>query len=149
MLRPYKEGELVSGDRFGGLFGGLRVDRSTVAVGMAVAISARRSNRYRLARIREIGRHRLSDVADRADLHDGRLGLLQHQLFVDRADLGLFFVSLLTPSAVFFRRGHRNVVLEVAHARSVFGINLQGMLEALQVAALAFGVNFLLSWVFD
>jgi len=38
-------------------------------------------------------------VADRADLHDRRLRLLQHQLFINRPDLGLFLVSLLTASA--------------------------------------------------
>jgi len=65
------------------------------------------------------------------------LRLLQHQFFINRADLGLFLVSLLAASAIFFRRRHRNVVLEVAHARSVFGVNLQGMLKALQVDALA------------
>src|ERR1700719_802169 len=134
MLRPYKEAELVASDRFSGLFGGWSASRSAVTVGMA--IPNRRSNRNRLARVREIGRHRLRDVADRANLHDRRLRLLQHQLFVDRANLGLLFVSFLTPSAVFFRRGHRNIVLQVAHASSVFGVNLQGMLEALQVDGL-------------
>src|SRR6266403_304759 len=145
-------GCLVAGDCFGRLFGGLRAGRSTAAIGMpvavrmafAIAISARRGDGYRLARVREISRHRLSDVADRADLHDRRLRLLQHQLFVNRANLGLFFISLLAASAVLFRRGHRNVVLQVAHASGVFGVNLQGMLKTLQVDGLAFGVNLVL-----
>src|SRR5216684_3560714 len=136
-MEPLESAELdrmlVAGDRFGSLFGRLRDGRSAVTVRMAVAISARRSDGYWLARVREISRHRLRDVADRADLHDRRLRLLQHQLFINRPDLGLFLVSLLTASAVFFRRGHRNVVLEVAHASSVLGVNLQGVLEALEV----------------
>ncbi len=114
---------------------------------MPVAVSNRRGNADRLARVREISRHRLGDIPDRADLHDRRLRLLQHQLFVNGPDLGLFLVSFLAASAVFFRRGHRNVVLKVAHARSVFGVNLQGMLKALQVDALALGVDLVLSVV--
>src|ERR1700682_412599 len=101
-------GCLVAGDGFCGLL--VSLDCGTLTVGMpgaigvaiAVAISARRSDGYRLARVREFRRHCLSDVADRTNLHDRRLRLLQHQLFINRANLGLLFVSLLAASAVFF-----------------------------------------------
>src|SRR5258708_9030285 len=136
---------LVARDGFRRLL--VRLGCGTVTVGMPVAVSNRRGNADRLARVREISRHRLGDIPDRAALHDRRLRLRQHQLFVNGPDLGLFLVSFLAASAVFFRRGHRNVVLKVAHARSVFGVNLQGMLKALQVDALALGVDLVLSVV--
>src|SRR6267378_6767193 len=72
-------GCLVAGDGFCSLLVGL--GRNAVAVRMAIAVC--RSDSHRLARVREIGRNRLGDIADRADLHNGRLGLLEHQLFID------------------------------------------------------------------
>src|SRR6267154_2977732 len=98
----------VAGDSFGSLLVGLGGD--AVVVGMAIAI--RGSDGDRLARISEIGRHGLGDVADRANLHDRRLRLLKHELFVNRADLGLFFVGLLAASSLFFRCSYGNVVLK-------------------------------------
>src|SRR5260370_18620985 len=122
-------GCLVAGDGFCGLL--VRLGGGAVAIGMTVSIAIRWSDTDRLARIGKISRHRLGDVADRADLYDGRLRLLQHQLFVNRANLGLLFVSLLAASALLFGRGHWNVVFQMAHASSIFRVNLQGMLEAL------------------
>src|SRR5260370_31470700 len=82
-------GFLVAGDRFSGLFGGLRVGRSTVAARMAVAIpitiTIRWSNANRLSRLLEICSHRLRDVAERSDLHHRPVSLRQHLLLVDRA----------------------------------------------------------------
>src|SRR5438477_12702561 len=95
-----------------------------VPVGMPVAITIGRSNGDGLTRVDKIGGHCLGDVADGADLHDRRLGLLQHQLFVNRADLGLLFVSLLAASEHFFSCGQRNVMLQVANTRCVVSINL-------------------------
>src|SRR6266850_7068864 len=92
-------GCLVAGDGFCSLFVGL--SRNAVTVRMTIAI--RRSDSHRLARIGEIRRHGLGDVADRANLHHRRLRLLQHQFFVNRANLGLLFISLLAARAVFFR----------------------------------------------
>src|SRR6266852_2449305 len=84
-------GCLVAGDSFRSLLVRLGCGAVTigmpVAVAMTVAITIRWCNGDRLARVRKIGRHRLRDVADRANLHNGRLRLLQHQLFVNRADL--------------------------------------------------------------
>jgi len=51
------------------------------------------------------------------------LRLFQNQFFVDGANLSLFFISLLAPGAIFFRRGQRYVVLEVANARGIIGVN--------------------------
>src|SRR5467141_4239017 len=79
---------LVARDGFRRLL--VRLGCGTVTVGMPVAVSNRRGNADRLARVREISRHRLGDIPDRADLHDRRLRLLQHQLFVNGPDLGLF-----------------------------------------------------------
>src|SRR6266478_9941016 len=94
--------ELVASDSYRRLFVGLGDGAVAVRMAVAIAIPDRRSNRDRLAGVREIGRHGLSDVADRSDLHHRRLRLLQHQLFVNRANLGLLLISLLAPSAVFF-----------------------------------------------
>src|SRR6266699_6039113 len=135
-------GCLVAGDSLCSLLVGL--SGGAVAVGVPVAISARRADGDRLARVCEISRNRLCDVLHRANLNDLRLRLLQHQLLVNRADLGLLFVSLFAASALLFRRGQRNVMLELAHASSVFGVNLQGMSKALKVDVLAFGINFVL-----
>src|SRR3989454_2979298 len=106
---------------------------------MTITVAICWSDGDRLACVREISRHSLGDVAYAANLHDRRLRLLEHQLFVNRANLGLLFVSLLAARALFFRRSHRDVVLQVAHARSVFGVNLQGMLKALEVDGLTLG----------
>src|SRR6266436_4324361 len=121
--------ELVAGDGFCSLL--VRFGGGAVAIGMTVSIAIGWSDDDRLARIGEISRHRLGDVADGANLRHRRLRLLQHQFFVDRANLGLLFVSLLAASTLLFGRGHGNVVLQVAHAGSVFSVNLQRMLEAL------------------
>src|SRR5260370_34619384 len=132
----------VAGDGFCSLL--VRLGGGAVTIGMTVSIAIRRSDGDRLPRVREISRHRLGDVADRSDLHDCRLGLLQHQFLVDRANLGLLFVSLLAASALLFGRGHGNVVLQVANTRCIFSVNLQGMLKALQVDGLALGIDFML-----
>ena len=139
-MEPLKSADLtdylIAGDSFSSLF--IVLGRSAVPVGMPVAITIRRSNGDRLASIGEIGGRRLGDVADRSNLHDGRLRLLQHQFFVNRADLGLLFVSLFAASALLFGRGQRNVMLQVANTRCVVSINLQRVLVALQVDVLAF-----------
>src|SRR6267154_372584 len=137
--------ELVAGDGFCSLL--VRLGGGAVAIGMTVsiAVAIHWSDANRLARVREISRHRLGDVTDGANLHNRRLRLLQHQLFVNRANLGLLFVSLLAASALFFRRSHRDVVFQVANAGSVFRVNLQGMLEALKVDGLALGIDFMLA----
>src|SRR2546430_3977394 len=105
-MEPLKSADLtdylVACDGFRCLF--IMLGSSAVPVGMAIAI--RQGDSDRLARVDEIGRHRLGDVADRANLHDRRLRLLQHKLFVNRANLGLLFVGLLAASALFFRRSH-------------------------------------------
>src|ERR1700680_1574963 len=97
----------------------------TVSIAVTVAIAIGWRDAYRLAGVGEIGWYGFGDVAYRADLHDRGLSLLQHQLFVDGADLGLFLVGLLAASAIFFRGGQRNVVLEVADACGVFRVDLQ------------------------
>ena len=108
---------LVAGDGFGGGFLGLG---GRVAIGWGDADW--------LVGVGEVCRNGLGDVGNRADLHDGRLGLLQHEFFVNRANLGRFLEGLLAANAVFFGRGQRNVVLEVANARGVIGVNAQRVL---------------------
>ena len=82
---------------------------------MAVAITVGWSNADGLVGVGEIRRDGLGDVADRADLNDGLLGLLENQFFVDGAHFGLLFKRLLAADTVFFTRRERNVVLEVAN----------------------------------
>src|SRR5438876_11455640 len=65
-----------------------------VPVGMPVAITIGRSTGDGLTRVDDIGGHCLVDVADRADLHDRRVGLLHHQLCVNPGPLDLLLVSL-------------------------------------------------------
>src|SRR5271169_5326616 len=111
--------ELVAGDGFCGLFGGLG-SRGSAAVRVAVAI--RRRDRDRLACVGEVRRDSLGDIAYGPNLHYGLLGLLQNQLFVNGADLSLFFKSFLAAEAVFFGGGHRNVVLDVTNTGGIFGV---------------------------
>src|SRR3984893_6071768 len=136
---PLRFAKLVAGDRFGSFFflGGI------VAVGMAIAVGRR--DAYGLARIGEVSRDGLGNVAYRADLDYGGLSLLQHQLFVDGADFGLFFVGLLAARAIFFRGGQRNVVFEVADTRGVFSVDLQGVLVGIEIDFLALGVDLMLA----
>src|SRR5262252_1597440 len=156
---------LVAGDGFGGFFFGLGGHAVSVAVRLAVATCGtgrakarpptgaglRRGDGDRLARRSwqagggEIRRNGLGDILQRADLNSGLLGLLQHQLFVDGADLGLLFVSLLAARAIFFGGGQRNVVLEMAHASGILGVNLERVLVRREVDALALGVDFMLA----
>src|SRR5205807_2003899 len=49
---------------------------------------------------------------------------------------------LLAADAVFFGRGLRNVVLEVANAGSVFGVDHQGVFKAFEVNGFALGIDF-------
>src|SRR5208283_4726463 len=127
---------LVAGDGFGGGFLG-RCSAIATAIGWG--------DGYRLVGVGEVGRDRLGDVGYRADLHDGLLRLLQDELFVDGADFGLLFESLLAAEAVFFGGGHRDVVLDVANAGGVIGINHERVLVGAEVDGLAFGVDFVLA----
>ena len=85
----------------------------------------RRGNIDRLAGVGEVGRNGFGDVLHRADLHDRWLGLLQHQLFVNGADLGLLLEGLLAAGAIFFGGSQWDVVFEVANAGGIFGVNAQ------------------------
>src|ERR1700687_1888714 len=136
--------KLVAGDGFGGFFllGGVAI---AVTVGMTiavrVAVAAGWGDAYRLYGVGEVGWDSLGDVAYRADLDYRRLGLLEYQLFVDGADLGLFFVGFLAARTIFFRGGLRNVVFEVADTRGVFGVDVQGVLVGVEIDLLALGVD--------
>src|SRR5207244_13557979 len=78
---------LVAGD--GGF--GFRLRRCcTVAVRVAVSVAIRRGDGDQLARVSNVSRYRLRDVRHRADLHHRLLRLLQHQLFLDGSNPGLF-----------------------------------------------------------
>src|SRR5260370_18191783 len=119
----------VAGAGFGGFFlvgGAVAFAMAiTVGIGMAVAVrvavAAGWGDGYGLARrggqagVGEVGGDGFGDVLDRADLDDGGLGLLQDQLFVDGADLGLFLVGLLATGTIFFRGGLRNALFQVAY----------------------------------
>src|SRR6266852_3575421 len=109
---------------------------------MAIAIG--RSDADRLIGVGEVCRNGLRDIADGANLHHCRLGLLQDQFFVNRANLGLLFERLLAARAVFLGGGHRDVVFDVAHAGGVFGVNHQRMLVGVEVNVLALGVDVVL-----
>src|SRR5580700_1249664 len=112
------------------------------AVTVCVAIAIRRGDLHWLHRY---AGNRAEDLLHRANLHDGLGGLLQHELFVNAANLGGLFERLLAANTVFFGRGHRNVVFQVANARGVFGINAERVLVALQIDLLAFGEDVVLA----
>src|SRR5438445_8205367 len=126
-----------------------------VAIGVAVAVpgpvrakarpstgaSPGWSDGHRFARIGKVGRHRLGDVLHRADLYNRLLGLLQHELFINGADLGLLFIGFLAAGAVFLGRGQRNLVPQVAHALSIFLVNFQRTHLRYVIHLLATGVN--------
>src|SRR5215469_11308187 len=97
-----KKLRLVASYGFGGFFFCLVGCAVSGAFGMAVTLArmgcakARPytgvglsgSDGYRLAGVGKICWDRLGNILQRANLHGGLLGLLQHQLFVDGADLG-------------------------------------------------------------
>jgi len=122
-VRSWQDFVLVAGDGFGGLLAGIG---GAIPIGMAVGVGW--SNRDRLTSVREVRGNGLRDVSQRANLDDRWLRLLQHQFFVDGADLGSFFPRLLAPHAVLFGSSHRNVVLDVANPSGVIRVNLQGVL---------------------
>src|SRR5215471_20653790 len=127
---------LVAGDGFGGVLvsgsiAGRGLGRAeallpynnAVAVGVPIAVAIYRSTTvagsgsdgHRFSGVGEVGRNGFGDVGDRADLDDGGLRLLEHQLLVNGADLGLFLEGLLAANAVFLSGGERNVVFEVTN----------------------------------
>src|SRR5258708_33951822 len=112
---------------------------------MAVAIARGGGDGDRLARVGKVGRNRLGDVLHGADLHDSGLGLLEDELFVDGADLGLLFVGLFAARPLFFGGGQWNVMLEMANAGGVISVNFQGVLVALKVDTLTLRVNLMLA----
>src|SRR5262249_47397396 len=65
--------------------------------------------------------------------------------FVDGANLGLFLVSLLAARAVLFNSDQRNIVLEMAHAGGVLGVNLERVFIRLEVDVLPLGVDLMLA----
>ena len=85
------------------------------------------------------------NLLNRADLYHCFLGLLQHEFFINSANLGRFLKRLLAANAIFFGCGLRNIVLEVANARCVIIINAQRMFVAHQVNFLALRVNLMLA----
>ena len=128
----------VAGHGFGSLFSGLRCRRTVavavaVAIRMAVTISVASSwgDAHRLAGVGEVGRDCFRYVLDRADLNHGRLRLLQNELFVDSADLGLLFERLLAARAIFFGSSLWDIVLQVAHAGGIIRVNPERVLEIL------------------
>src|SRR5580704_7382356 len=119
----------------------------TVAIGGGATVAGGWSDCNRLASAGEIGWGGFGDVRHTADLNDCRLGLLEDEFFVDGANFGLFLEGLFAARAIFFRGGLRNVVFEVADASGVIGINFQRVFKALQIDALAFGVDFVFAVV--
>src|SRR6266481_423363 len=104
----------VAGYGFGGGFLGL---------GSGVAIASSWGDADWLVGVGEVCRNGLGDVGDCADLHHCRLGLLQNEFFVDGANPGLLLESHLAANAVLFGSGQRDVVLQVANARGVIGVD--------------------------
>src|SRR5579859_7531255 len=125
--------QLVAGYRF--------VRGFSVLLGSGAAVAIGRGDPDRLIGVGEVCRNGLGDVGNRANLHDRRLGLLQNQFFVDGADPSLLFESHLAADAVLLGSGQRNVVLQVANACRIIGINDQRVLVGAEVDALALGVN--------
>src|SRR6267143_1528131 len=126
---------LVAGYGFGGGFFGL---------GGFVPVAIGRGDANGFPGVGEVCRNGLGDVRNRADLHYRRLGLLQHELFVDGANTGLLLKSHLAADAVLFGSGQRNVVLQVANARSVIGIDNERVFIGSEIDVLALGVDLVL-----
>src|ERR1700730_1872084 len=103
-------GDLVAGDSGLRLFGVSGTIAVFMAMGVATAIPVCRRN---LDWFHGSAGNSHLDLLDRPDLHDRFRGLLQHQLFVDFADLGGLFKSLFAARAIFFGCGERNIVLQV------------------------------------
>src|ERR1700723_3518271 len=80
-----------------------------VAIPIRMPVTVRRGD---LDWLHRYAGNRAEDLLHRANLHDGLGGLLQHELFVNAADLSGLFERLLATDAVFFGRRNRNVVLE-------------------------------------
>src|SRR5437762_2868021 len=79
-----------------------------------------------------------------ADLHECSSGLLEHHLFIELARL-LRFPRELPALLFFFCGSHRNVVLSLADAGSILGIDVKRVVVSIQADALAFGVNLMLA----
>src|SRR5882757_9254502 len=129
---------LVAGYGFGGGFLGLG-GFVTVAIGWSDADG--------LVGVGEVCRNGFGDIRNRTDLDDRRLRLLQYQLFVDSTNTGLLLKSRLAADAVLFSSGQRNIVLQVANARSVIGVDDQRVFVGAEVDILALGVNLVLAVV--
>ena len=104
-----------------------------------------RSCRGNLHRLYGDARNGGKNLLHRANLDHRFVGLLKHELFVNAADFGGFLMRLLAADAVFFGRGQRNIVLEFADARSIFGIDAERVFVALQVDFLALGEDVVLA----
>src|SRR5260370_10444422 len=100
-----------------------------------------------LVGVGEVRRDGLGDVADRANLDDGRLGLLENEFFVYGADLGLLLESLLATEAVLFGGSQGNVVFEMANAGGICGVNDERMVRGVEIDVLALGVDLVLAMV--
>ena len=121
---------LIAGDGFGGLFGcEAPLPLHDVPLPLAGAMVTG------LPALAKFAGTALAMSLNGADLDHRRLGLLQNQLFVDGANLGLLFESLLAAGVVFLGGGQGDVVLEMANAGGVIGVDLQGVLEALEIDA--------------
>src|SRR5215472_9864974 len=107
-----------------------------------MAVPVRRSDLHRL---NWSSRNSHLNLLNCADLHHRFRRLLENQLLVDSAHLGGFLVGLPAARAVFFGGRERNVVLEMANARGIIGIDLERMLVALEVNFFALGENLVLA----
>src|SRR5260370_17639883 len=90
-----------------------------------------------LVGVGEVRRDGLGDVADRANLDDGRLGLLENEFFVYGADLGLLLESLLATEAVLFGGRQGNVGFEMGKAGRIFGVNGERRLIGVELEVLS------------
>ena len=112
-MYPAEVVELVAGYRG---FGFVDFGRA-IAVCVTIAVPIRMAvGRSDLNWLDVCAGHRAQNLLHRTDLHYGFAGLLQHQLFVNLTNLRGLFERLLTPNAVFFSSGLRNIVLEFANA---------------------------------
>src|ERR1700753_2318136 len=74
-------------------------------------------------------------------------GFFRARFSLNPRTFALLFERLLAARAIFFGCGQWNVVLEMAHASGVVGVNAERVFKTLQVDVFSLGVNLMLAVV--